>query len=79
MFEPPLHRKARVPCKAVCSRLLTARASHATINAPIASAKGTAPQTHTRHITSRWYSSPDCAPAAILAPWIATHTTGLGA
>ena len=33
----------------------------------------------TRHITSRWYSSPDCAPAAILDhPWIATHSADLG-
>ena len=69
MFEPLLHHIHRnAP---VCPRLSS------TINAPTASAKGTAPQP--THITSRWYSSPDCAPAAILDPWIATHCTGLGA
>ncbi len=31
------------------------------------------------HITSRWYSSPDCAPAAILGQITATHEIGLGA
>jgi len=31
------------------------------------------------HITSRWYSSPDCAPAAILGQLTATHKIGLGA
>ena len=30
-------------------------------------------------ITSRWYSSPDCAPAAILGQLTATHEIGLGA
>ncbi len=31
------------------------------------------------HITSRWYSSPDCAAAAILGQLTATHKIGLGA
>ena len=31
------------------------------------------------HIPSRWYSSPDCAPAAILGQLTATHEIGLGA
>ena len=31
------------------------------------------------HITSRWYSSPDTAPAAILGQLTATHEIGLGA